>query len=164
MKSGCATALVLNKWDIAEELDLEHERARAHQKLRLRPRVLTASAKTGRHVERLLREAVGLAERARARVPTSDLNRFLSAAVGARQPPSRSAQRRLKLLYMTQTAESPPRFSIQVNSRELITRDYAYFLENRLRERYGLQGIPAIIDFVERSQRREPARARARRA
>ncbi|HLY81900.1 MAG TPA: ribosome biogenesis GTPase Der, partial [Acidimicrobiales bacterium] len=54
MRSGCATALVLNKWDIAGEVDLDHERARAHQKLRLRPRVLTASAKTGRHVERLL--------------------------------------------------------------------------------------------------------------
>ena len=59
MSSGCATALVLNKWDIADDVDLDHERARAHQKLRLRPRVLTASAKTGRHVERLLVEAVG---------------------------------------------------------------------------------------------------------
>ena len=66
MKSGCATALVLNKWDIAEDIDLEHERARAHQKLRLRPRVLTASAMTGRHVERLLIEAVALADRSAA--------------------------------------------------------------------------------------------------
>ena len=43
MHSGCATALVLNKWDISDGIDLDHERARAHQKLRLRPRVLTAS-------------------------------------------------------------------------------------------------------------------------
>ena len=50
MKEGCASALVLNKWDIAEmdEADLEHERARVADKLRLRPRVLTGSAKTGR--------------------------------------------------------------------------------------------------------------------
>jgi GTP-binding protein len=168
MQSGCATALVLNKWDL-NDVDLEHERARAHQKLRLRPRVLTASAKTGRHVERLLVEAVALADRSRARIPTPQLNRFLSEVVAARQPPAGSSRRRggaqrLKLLFMTQTAERPPRFSIQVNSRTRVTRDYAYYLENRLRERYGLDGVPVIIDFVERNERRgEVARALSRR-
>jgi GTP-binding protein len=156
MRTGCATALVLNKWDLATDLDLDHERARAHQKLRLRPRVMTASAKTGRHVDRLLVEAVGLADRSRGRIPTPQLNRFLSELVAARQPPSGSGPRghRLKLLFMTQTGERPPRFSVQVNSRPRVTRDYAYYLENRLRERYRLEGIPLIIDFVERSQRR----------
>ncbi|HET8979608.1 MAG TPA: ribosome biogenesis GTPase Der [Solirubrobacteraceae bacterium] len=161
MRSGCATALVLNKWDIAEGVDLDHERARAHQKLRLRPRVLTASAKTGRHVERLLIEATALADRSRTRIPTPQLNRFLSEVVAARQPPvgKRPARRgaasghRLRLIFMTQTAERPPRFSIQVNSRARVTRDYAYFIENRLRERYRLEGVPAIIDFVERNER-----------
>jgi GTPase len=155
MKSGCATALLLNKWDLASDVDLDHERARAHQKLRLRPRVLTGSAKTGRHVERLLVEAVGLADRSRGRIPTPQLNRFLSEVVAARQPPAGSARgQRLKLLFMTQTAERPPRFSIQINSHALVTRDYAYYLENRMRERYRLDGIPLIIDFVERSERR----------
>jgi GTP-binding protein len=68
----------------------------------------------------------------------------------------------LKLLFMTQTGARPPRFSIQVNSRAKVTRDYAYYLENRLRERYGLDGVPLIIDFVARSERREPARIRGR--
>src|SRR4029077_12500756 len=60
MKAGCATAIVLNKWDLHEgsEEDLEHERARVAEKLRLRPRVLTASAKSGRHVSRVLTEAI----------------------------------------------------------------------------------------------------------
>ena len=158
MHSGCATALVLNKWDIADDVDLDHERARAAQKLRLRPRVLTASAKSGRHVERLLVEALALADRARARIPTPQLNRFLSDVVADRQPPAGHGLRgsgRLKLLFMTQTAERPPRFSIQINSRTRVTRDYAYYLENRLRERYRLEGVPLIIDFVERSERRE---------
>ena len=157
MRSGCATALVLNKWDLAQDVDLEHERARAHRKLRLRPRVLTASAKTGRHVERLLVEAVALADRSRTRIPTPQLNRFLSEVVGARQPPAGTAHRggtRLKLLFMIQTGVRPPRFSIQVNSRSKVTREYAYYLENRLRERYGLDGVPLIIDFVQRSERR----------
>ncbi|MGI8413510.1 MAG: ribosome biogenesis GTPase Der [Solirubrobacteraceae bacterium] len=160
MKTGCATALVLNKWDLADSLDLDHERARVQRKLRLRPRVLTASAKTGRHVERLLVEAVGLGDRSATRIPTPQLNRFLSELVAARQPPTGSSRggrgtgHRLKLLFMTQTAERPPRFSVQVNSRPRVTRDYAYYLENRLRERYRLEGIPLIIDFVERSERR----------
>jgi GTP-binding protein len=164
MRSGCATALVLNKWDVAEGVDLDHERARAHQKLRLRPRVLTASAKTGRNVRRLLAEAIALADRRAARIPTPQLNRFLSDVVAARQPPVGGQARgghRLKLLYMTQTDERPPRFSIQVNSRARVTRDYAYFIENRLRERYHFEGVPAIIDFVERSERRAPGRRRA---
>jgi GTP-binding protein len=156
MRSGCATALVLNKWDIAGDVDLDHQRARAHRKLRLRPRVLTASAKTGRHVERLLVEAVALADRSRNRIPTPQLNRFLSETVAARQPPAGTVHRggsRLKLLFMAQTGVRPPRFSIQVNSRGKLTREYAYYLENRLRERYGLDGVPLIIDFVERNQR-----------
>ena len=153
MRSGCATALVLNKWDLAQDVDLDHERARINSKLRLRPRALTASAKTGRNVERLLVEAVALAERRRGRIPTPQLNRFLSEVVTARQPPARRGHR-LKLLFMTQTGERPPRFSVQVNSRSRVTRDYAYYLENRLRERYRLEGIPLLIDFVERRQRR----------
>jgi GTP-binding protein len=167
MKTGCATAIVLNKWDLHEgtEEDLEHERARVAEKLRLRPRVLTASAKSGRHVSRLLTEAIALGDRMAGRIPTPELNRFLSETVQARQPPvgtrRGSGQHRLKLLYMTQTGERPPRFSIQVNSRSRVTRDYAYFLENRLRARYGMQGVPLIIDFVERGQRSGRRRARA---
>jgi GTP-binding protein len=165
MQSGCATALVLNKWDIGAEQgaaigpdQLDHERIRVNRKLRLRPRILTASAKTGRNIERILQEAVGLADRSRGRIPTPQLNRFISDIVAARQPPSSNNRRhgpqRLKLIYMTQTAERPPRFSIQVNSHSMVTRDYAYYLENRMRERYRMEGIPLMIDFVERNERR----------
>jgi ribosome-associated GTPase EngA len=171
MKAGCATALVLNKWDVAADaqaqpaggeerirVDLQRERARVAEKLRLRPRVLTASAKTGRHVSRLLTEAIALGDRMTGRIPTPELNRFLSEAVQARQPPVGSRRgasgHRLKLIYMAQVGERPPRFAIQVNSRARVTRDYAYFLENRLRARYGMDGVPLIIDFVERGQRR----------
>jgi GTP-binding protein len=166
MKSGCATALVLNKWDLTGgagdplgpgggigAAELDRERARVNQKLRLRPRVLTASAKTGRNIRRLLLEALSIADRAAHRVPTPELNRFLADVVAARQPPAKQGHR-LKLLYMAQIGERPPRFAIQVNSRQRVTRDYAYFVENRLRERYALEGVPVIIDFVERRNRR----------
>ena len=165
MKAGCATAIVLNKWDMQERgegatekgMDLEYERGRVAEKLRLRPRVLTTSAKTGRHVARLLSEAIALGDRMSGRIPTPELNRFLSETVQARQPPvgtRRGASgHRLKLIYMAQIGERPPRFAIQVNSRARVTRDYAYFIENRLRARYGMDGVPLIIDFVERGQR-----------
>ena len=71
----------------------------------------------------------------------------------ARQPPAKQGHR-LKLLYMAQIGTRPPRFAIQVNSRSRVTRDYAYFLENRMRERYGLDGVPLVIDFVERGSGR----------
>jgi GTPase len=168
MHAGCATALVLNKWDLtggagdplgpgggvgAQELD--RERARVNQKLRLRPRVLTASAKTGRHIQRLLQESLAIADRARHRIPTPELNRFLADVVAARQPPAKQGHR-LKLLYMAQIGTRPPRFAIQVNSRQRVTRDYAYFIENRLRERYAFEGVPVVIDFAERRNRRSP--------
>lgn len=170
MKAGCATAVVLNKWDLHRDgeddehpgIDLEHERARVAEKLRLRPRVLTASAKSGRHVARVLDEAIALGERMTRRIPTPELNRFLSETVQARQPPVGTRRgaggHRLKLIYMAQIGERPPRFAIQVNSRARVTRDYAYFVENRLRARYGMDGVPLVIDFVERG-RRSGARA-----
>jgi GTPase len=158
MREGCATALVLNKWDLAtmQESGLDHERARVAQKLRLRPRVITASATTGRNVRRVLDEAIVLGERMHTRIPTPQLNRFLAEVVQARQPPAKQGHR-LKLLYMTQFETAPPRFSIQVNSRNRVTRDYAYFVENRLRARFGMDGVPLIIDFHERRQRRSRA-------
>jgi GTP-binding protein len=163
MHEGCATALVLNKWDAAamDEPDLAHERARAAQKLRLRPKVLTASALTGRNVGRVLAEAIALGERMHNRIPTPELNRFLAEVVAARQPPARRGHR-LKLLYMAQIATAPPRFAVQVNSRARVTRDYAYYVENRLRARFGMDGVPLVIDFNERgSGRRAPAGAAA---
>ena len=155
MKSGCATALVLNKWDLTsgDEFDLEHERKQVLRKSRLRPKVLTASALTGRNVQRILVEVGSLADRRGHRIATPELNRFLGEIQQIRQPPAKQGHR-LKMLYIAQIGMNPPRFSIQVNSRQRVTRDYAYFIENRLRERYGLDGIPLVIDFAERKQRR----------
>ena len=159
MKEGCATALVLNKWDVAamDEADLDHERGKVHQKLRLRPRVLTASALTGRNVHRVLAEAIALGDKVWTRVPTPQLNRFLAETVQARQPPAKQGHR-LRLLYMAQVGVRPPRFAISVNSRSRVTRDYAYFVENRLRARFALDGVPLVIDFNERRERRSERR------
>jgi GTP-binding protein len=170
MRSGCATAIVLNKWDLQEgdrEQELEAVRRRVAEKLRMRPRVLTASARTGRNVPRLLSEAIALGDRMAARIPTPELNRFVAEVVQERQPPRGTrrgrGEQRLKLLYLAQIGTRPPRLALQVNSRARVTRDYAYFLENRLRSRFAMDGVPLIIDFVERRGRGE-GRPRRRKA
>jgi GTPase len=151
MQTKCATVIALNKWD-ATSTDLEDAKDRVSRRLRQRPRALAVSAHTGRGVQRLVAEAVALADRASERIPTPELNRFLSDLQAVREPPSKGG-RRLRMYYMSQFETSPPRFAVQVNDRKLVTRDYAYFLENRLRERYGLEGVPLVIDFKARSRR-----------
>ena len=152
MQKECGTLLALNKWDVGRT-DLEDAKERAQARLRQRPEVLAVSAKTGRGVRRLLLHALELAERVRVRVPTSELNRFLSDIQSVREPPLVRGKR-LKLLYMTQYDTRPPRFSIQVNDRGRITRDYGFMLENRLRERYKLHGVPLVIDYHGREEKR----------
>ena len=139
MKSGCATVLAFNKSDLVKggEFDVEDTRARAHKKLRLRPPLLTCSALTGKGVEAVLREALALAERAGERVPTPELNRFVSSVVAERPPPAKRG-RRLRLYYAAQVERRPPR---------------AYHLEIRLRQNYGLVGVPLVIDYVPRKRR-----------
>jgi len=95
-------------------------------------------------------EAVDLADRSRERLPTPELNRFLSDLQSIRQPPAVRG-RRLRMYYMAQFETAPPRFAVQVSDRSLVTRDYAFFLENRLRARYGLEGVPLVIDLKGRT-------------
>jgi len=152
MKAGCASLLAMNKWDVTTT-DIDDARARVARKLRLRPAVITCSAKRGRNVVTLLPRAMELADKAAERIPTPELNRFVSDIV-ARTPPPSKRGKRLRLYYSAQVGESPPRVAIQVNDRKLISRDWAYHLENRMREAYELEGVPLIIDFVPASGRR----------
>jgi GTPase len=152
MKTHCATVVALNKWDVTDT-DLEDARARIDKKLRQRPRLMAVSAKSGRGLTRLVAEALDLADRSKQRIATPELNRFLADLQATRQPPARRGKR-LKLYYLAQFETGPPRLALQVNDRTLITRDYAYFLENRLRERFELEGVPLVIDIKTTGGRR----------
>lgn len=145
MKAKCATVIALNKWD-ATTTDLEDAKARVTKKLRQRPQTMAVSAQSGRGLKRLVAEALGLADRSSGWIQTAELNRFLGDLQSLREPPSVRGKR-LRMYYMAQFETRPPRFAVQVNNRGQVTRDYAYFLENRLRDRYGLQGVPLVIDF-----------------
>jgi GTP-binding protein len=82
-----------------------------------------------------------------SRIGTGELNRVL-AELRAQRPGPAKGNRRLNLLYGTQVSTRPPRFRFFVNDPSLLTRDYGYWVENRLREHFELEGVPVIIDFV----------------
>jgi GTP-binding protein len=159
MTTGCATLFALNKWDLIDgeraDDELKDAKGRVARRVRQRPPLITCSALSGRNVGKLLAQAIGLADRRDERIPTPELNRFVGDAVAAHPPPSRHGKR-LRLYYAAQVRAAPPRIAIQINDRRLITRDWAYHLENRLREHYRLEGVPLVIDFVPKKRRARP--------
>ncbi|HET7573015.1 MAG TPA: ribosome biogenesis GTPase Der [Gaiellaceae bacterium] len=148
-KAGCSTLVVLSKWD-ATAIEVDGTRGHLRRRLRQRPPFVAVSSHTGRGLERLLDGVVGLFDKHTARIGTGELNRALAELREARQPPGR-AGKRLNLLYGTQIRTRPPRIRVFVNDPGLVTRDYGYWVENELRGRFDLDGVPVSIDFVRRS-------------
>jgi GTP-binding protein len=148
-KAQCSTLVVLAKWDIAQ-VRLEDVRPELLRRLRQRPPVIAVSAHTGRGIRRLLDTVEELFRKHTTRIPTPAVNKALAELRGARQTPSRGGKR-LNLLYAAQVQTRPPRFRVWVNDPGLVTRDYGYWFENEVRQRFGLEGVPVSIDFVRRS-------------
>jgi GTP-binding protein len=148
--AACATLMVLAKWD-KTTIDVEDMRGLFRRRLRQRPPFVAISAHSGRGLERLLDGIAELFDRHIARIPTPEFNRALGELREARQPPSGKRGRRLNLLYGAQVRVRPPRFRLSVNDPGLVTRDYGYWVENQLREKFSLEGVPVSIDFVKRS-------------
>jgi GTP-binding protein len=104
------------------------------------------SAITRRGVAELLNAVALLDARYTAHIATGELNRALKALSADRPLPMKHGKR-LKMYYIAQFGTSPPRFAIEVNDRTLLTRDFGFFVENRLRAQFGLDGVPVVIDF-----------------
>jgi GTP-binding protein len=143
-ESGKAMVLVLNKWDLVDEdrrekLEKELDRHLGHIEWVQRVNV---AAKTGWHRDRLapaLRTALSSWEK---RVPTSKLNSFLGALIGATPPPVRGGKQP-KVYYATQAGIAPPKFV--VFSSGWIEPSYRRFIERRLREEFGFPGTPVQV-------------------
>ena len=148
-KAQDSTLVVLSKWD-ESTVTIEDVRPRLEARLRQRPPLVAVSSKTGRGVQRVLDRVEELFDKHSSRISTGELNRFLQQLREARQPPQKNG-RRLNLLYGTQITARPPRFRLFVNDPALVTRDYGYWVENRLRDKFDLEGVPVSIDFVRRS-------------
>ena len=142
-KAQCSTIVVLSKWDLTT-VGIDDVRPELERRLRQRPPHVAVSAKTGRGIERLLDLIERQFDKHIARVPTAELNRFLAELQERRETP-------VRILYGAQVASRPPRFRFTVNNRRHVTRDYGYWVENQLRERFELEGVPVTIDFVPRS-------------
>jgi GTP-binding protein len=141
-KAQCSTIVVLSKWDVTT-VGIDDVRPELERRLRQRPPHVAVSAKTGRGIERLLDLIERQFDTYTSRIPTAELNRFLAELQEQRQTP-------VRILYGAQVETRPPRFRFTVNSRRDVTRDYGYWVENQLRDRFGLEGVPVTIDFVPR--------------
>ncbi len=150
-RAKCATAVLFNKWDIGV-LDLDMATARLKAKAQMKPPWLTISALTGRGVDRILPLARDLYLRYSSRIPTAELNRWVES-VRSRHSSTARGGKTIKIFYMVQYETSPPRFKVMVNSRALVNKSFAYYLENRLREDFEMWGIPLIIDFEGKEER-----------
>jgi GTPase len=150
-RAKCATAILFNKWDIST-LDLAKATERIKAKVQMKPRWLTTSAVHGRGMDKILPLARELYTQYSSRIPTAELNRWLEDLRTKRAPAIRGGKS-IKIFYMVQYEASPPRFKVMVNSRALVNKSFAYYLENRLREDYQLWGIPLVIDFDGKEER-----------
>ncbi len=167
MRRECATLLAVNKSDLTTP-DLTEIAGITARKLRQRPQALAVSARTGRGLEHVLQLVTDLQSRYTAHIPTGALNRALSAITEQRAMPGKG-RRKLKLYYISQFQTAPPRFAISINDRDLVTREFGFFVENRLREAlvvpgraadHRLQG--ALGGGLARGRRRRPGDRRLR--
>jgi GTP-binding protein len=143
-EAGKAMVIVMNKWDLVDEDrrdQLDREIDRHLDQVEWAQRVNVA-AKTGWHRDRLapaLRTAIDSWEK---RVPTSKLNSFLGALIGATPPPVRGGKQP-KIFYATQAGIAPPKFV--VFSSGWIEASYRRFIERRLREEFSFPGTPVQV-------------------
>lgn len=108
------------------------------------------SAKTGQRIDNLFKQIKYVYEQNTKRISTGALNDVLNDATAKQQPPSDKGKR-LKIYYMTQASTKPPTFVMFVNDAELAHFSYVRFLENRIRETFGLQGTPVRFIIRERN-------------
>ena len=153
-----AVVIVVNKWDIAEREGATQDWYRKELFKRL-PFVAYApmvfvSAKERRGVTKVLDQAAKLVEQYRARFPTPELNHLIEA-IQEEHPAPLAKGRPVKLFYAAQVAYAPPTFVIQCSRPEAIGDAYRRFVENRLREAFGLH-VPMRLVFKERKRRLRP--------
>ncbi|MDC5695670.1 ribosome biogenesis GTPase Der [Intrasporangium calvum] len=151
--AGRALVIAYNKWDTLDEerrYYLEREIEKELVQVPWAPRV-NISARTGRHLDRLVPALEQALESWDTRVPTSRLNAFLGEVVAAHPHPVRGGKQP-RILFATQASTRPPRFVIFASG--FIEAGYRRFLERRLREQFGFEGTPIEVSVRVREKRR----------
>lgn len=155
-EAGRACILAVNKWDAIEKNDKTMQEFRKKLDadfafMSYAPQVFI-SAKTGMRLDKLFELIISSNESANRRIRTGMLNELLAQATTRVQPPSDKGKR-LKIFYMTQASVKPPTFVFFCNDAQLFHFSYQRYLENRIRETFGLEGTPIIIIIRERGER-----------
>ena len=155
-EAGRACILAVNKWDAVEKNDKTMQEFRKKLDadfafMSYAPQVFI-SAKTGQRIDKLFENIIKCNENAALRIRTGMLNELLAQATTRVQPPSDKGKR-LKIFYMTQAGVKPPTFVFFCNDKELFHFSYQRYLENRIREAFGLEGTPVKIIVRERGDK-----------
>ena len=155
-ENGKACIIVVNKWDAVEKDDktMDKMRKQLMEDFSFMPYApfLFISAKTGQRVERLFELIKFVSEQNSLRIKTGMLNDVLAQATARVQPPTDKGKR-LRIYYMTQPSTNPPTFVFFVNRAELFHFSYQRYLENQLRETFGLVGTPVRFIIREKGDR-----------
>lgn len=153
---GKACIIAVNKWDAVEKtgttMDVQRKKLMNDFSFMSYAPIIFISAKTGQRLDRLF-ELIKFVDTQNAmRISTGKLNDVLSAATTRVQPPTDKG-RRLKIYYMTQTSTRPPTFVCFVNSKDLFHYSYQRYIDNQIREVFGLEGTPTRYVVREREKR-----------
>lgn len=153
---GKACIIAVNKWDAVEKtgttMDVQRKKLMNDFSFMSYAPIIFISAKTGQRLDRLF-ELIKFVDTQNAmRISTGKLNDVLSAATTRVQPPTDKG-RRLKIYYMTQVSTRPPTFVCFVNSKDLFHYSYQRYIDNQIREVFGLEGTPTRYVVREREKR-----------
>lgn len=151
---GCALVLCLNKWDLIEtEAQRDRVVASIDKRLQFAPWVpyVNISALTGRATDKVLQLAVAAAQARESQLRTSELNNLLEEIREGGHTVSDKG-RRLKMQYATQTGSKPPVITVWCNAPDLVDDNFKRFVENRIRERFDLEGTPIRLRFRKKSE------------
>lgn len=153
IEQGKGCIIAVNKWDAVEKETgtLESCRKKLEEDFSFMPYapIIFISAKTGQRVDRLFELIKYVDDQNAMRITTGALNDLLSMATSRVQPPTDKGKR-LRIYYITQSSTRPPTFVAFVNRAELFHFSYQRYLENRIRETFGLEGTP--VRFVVRER------------
>ena len=158
-EAGKAAIIVVNKWDAVEDKETNtmrdmEQQVRKDLSYMLYAPVVFLSALTGQRVDKLSPMIQEVYKQNTSRITTGALNSILAEATSRVQPPTDKG-RRLKIYYMTQAGTKPPHFVIFCNDARLFHFSYQRYLENQIREVFGLKGTPVRITIRQKGDKED---------
>ena len=158
-EAGKASIIVVNKWDAVENkddktMDKMREQVRTGFSFMPYAPILFLSALTGQRVPKLYERINAVREMSMLRIRTGNLNSVLADATNRVQPPTDKG-RRLKIYYMTQVGIQPPHFVVFCNDARLFHFSYQRYLENQIRNTFGLEGTPIKLTIRQKGDKED---------